>query len=148
MAPQRGRSLQRSAFVPYFSKLKTLTYSDAPRPPIKEHHFIRTLSWNAPGTLIATGRPDRTLRIWNPEKPNLKHSTELKGHAGPVSNVQFHPFNENELAAATTDGMVKFWDVRTKASVAELKIPDAYDLAWAPDGNELVVCTKVCYNNS
>jgi THO complex subunit 3 len=145
--PQRARSLPRSAFASHFSKLKTLTYSDNLRPaaPVPSTHFIRTLSWNAPGTFIATGASDKTLRIWNPEKPNVKHSTELKGLVAPIDCVEFHPFNENELASAThKDGLVKFWDVRTKASIGEIKVAgEPFQLAWTPDGTEIVVGTKV-----
>ncbi|KAF2661401.1 WD40 repeat-like protein [Lophiostoma macrostomum CBS 122681] len=144
--PQRARSLPRSAFTSSFPKLKTLTYTDNLRPsaPVPSAHFIRTLSWNAPGTFIATGASDKTLRIWNPEKPNVKHSTELKGLVAPVDCVQFHPFNENELASAThKDGLVKFWDVRTKASIGEIKVAgEPFQLAWTPDGTQIVVGTK------
>jgi THO complex subunit 3 len=107
------------------------------------------LSWNATGTFIATGAADRTLRIWNPEKSNVKHSTELKGLAGSVERVLFHPFNENELASCTSDGSVRLWDVRTKGSVGELKLGGGpFTLAWAPNGNEIVVGTKVGYERS
>lgn len=141
--PARGRSLARASFSPAFSKLKTSTYTDNPRATAVSH-YIRTLSWNATGTWIATGAADRTLRIWNPERPNAKHSTELKGLAGSVERVQFHPSNENELASCTSDGSVRLWDVRTKGSVGEIKIGGGpFTLAWAPDGNDLVVGTKV-----
>jgi THO complex subunit 3 len=145
--PQRARSLPRSAFASSFAKLKTLTYTDNLRPTASaaRAHWIKTLSWNAPGTFIATGAADKTLRIWNPEKPNVKHSTELKGLGGSVDCVRFHPFNENELASATPeDGLVKFWDVRTKASIGEVKVEGGpFQLAWTPDGTEIVVGTKV-----
>lgn len=44
----------------------------------------------------------------------------------------------------SSDGVVKFWDVRTKACVNEVKgLEDAFTLAWAPDGQTLVVGNKV-----
>lgn len=144
--PARARSLARANFSPHFSKLKTSSYVDNPRPsaPVSQSHYIRTLSWNATGTFIATGAADRTLRIWNPEKTNVKNSTELKGLGGSVERVQFHPFNENELASCTSDGAVRFWDVRSKASVGEVKVGGGpFTLAWTPDGREIVVGTKV-----
>lgn len=73
MAPnQRGRSLAKEAFQPMFRKLKTSTYTDNVRPNVSASHYIRTLSWNATGGFIATGASDRTLRIWNPERPNVR----------------------------------------------------------------------------
>ncbi|ORY13725.1 WD40-repeat-containing domain protein [Clohesyomyces aquaticus] len=143
--PARGRSLAKSAFPSTFHKLKTSTYYDNPRPavPVSQSHYIRTLSWNAQGTLIATGAPDRTLRIWNPEKTNVKNSTELRGHQGAVERVAFHPINETELASCSSDGLVKFWDVRSKASVGEVRVGgEPFMLSWKPDGTEIVAGRK------
>jgi THO complex subunit 3 len=115
---------------------------------VSSSHFIRTISWNASGTFIATGATDRTLRIWNPEKTNVKNSTELKTTGAPpftnLERVAFHPINENELASCTTDGMVRLWDIRSKASVGEVKVGEQpFTLAWTPDGTELVAGRKV-----
>ncbi|KAF2639782.1 WD40 repeat-like protein [Massarina eburnea CBS 473.64] len=150
MAPQqRARSLPKSSFSAAFAKLKTSTYSDQTRPgaPVSSNHFIRTISWNASGSFVATGAGDRTLRIWNPEKTNVKHSTELRtpGVPGTVAleRVAFHPINENELASCSTDGMVRFWDVRSKASVGEVRVGEQpFTLAWTPDGTSIVAGRK------
>ncbi|KAF2266804.1 WD40 repeat-like protein [Lojkania enalia] len=143
--PSRARSLPKASFSPTFSKLKTSSYTDNPRPSVavSQTHFIRTLSWNAPGTLIATGAADRTLRIWNPEKTNVKNSTELRGHQGAVERVAFHPITETELASCSSDGLVRFWDVRSKASVGEARVGgEPFTLAWNWDGSEIVVGRK------
>ena len=96
------------------------------------------------GTLIATGAVDKTLRVWNPEKPNVKFSTELKGHAAPIEKVAFNPVKDAELCSVSSDGAVKIWDVRTKACVNEVKVSGhATSLAWAPDGSSLLVGSKV-----
>ena len=148
--PTRARSLPKATFVPLFSKLKTSIYQDNPRPGsvVSSSHFIRSISWNASGTFIATGAADRTLRIWNPEKTNVKNSTELRtpGVTAPTAleRVAFHPINENELASCSTDGMVRFWDIRSKASVGEVKVGEQpFTLAWTPDGSEIVAGRKV-----
>ena len=148
--PTRARSLPKSTFVPTFSKLKTASYQDNPRPGsnVPAPHYIRTISWNASGTFIATGSADRTLRIWNPEKTNVKNSTELRTPGASahtvLERVAFHPFNENELASCGTDGMVRFWDIRSKASVGEVKAGEQpFTLAWRPDGSEIVAGRKV-----
>lgn len=135
-------------FSPAFSKLKTSVYIDNPRPnaPILPQHFVRTISWNASGTFVATGAADRTLRIWNPEKTNVKNSTELRTQGvWSLERVAFHPINENELASCGTDGMVRFWDIRSnKASVGEVKVGEQpFTLAWTPDGTEIVAGRKV-----
>ena len=148
--PSRARALGKSGFSPAFSRLKTSAYTDNLRPAsVTPAHYIRTLSWNASGTFIATGAADRTLRIWNPEKTNVKNSTELRTPGVPASTqlerVAFHPINENELASCSTDGMVRFWDIRSKASVGEVKVGEQpFTLAWTPDGSEIVAGRKAC----
>jgi THO complex subunit 3 len=147
--PTRDRSLAKAGFVAKMSKAKTSVYQDNTRPnaTVSSMHFIRTLSWNASGTFIATGAADRTLRIWNPDKPNVKNSTELRTPGAPphtqLERVAFHPINENELASCTTDGMVRFWDIRTKATVGEVSVGgQPFTLAWTPDGSDIVAGRK------
>ena len=96
------------------------------------------------GTLIATGAVDKTLRVWNPEKPNVKFSTELKGHSAAIEKVAFNPVKDAELCSVSSDGAVKIWDVRTKACVNEVKVSGhTTSLAWAPDGSSILVGNKV-----
>ncbi|KYK55993.1 THO complex subunit 3 [Drechmeria coniospora] len=79
----------------------------------------------------------------NPEKPNVKFSTELKGHTSSVEKVAFNPVKDAELCSVSSDGVVKFWDVRTKACFNEVKgLGDALSLVWAPDGQTLLVGNK------
>jgi WD40 repeat protein len=83
---------------------------------------------------------------WNPERPNVRHSTDLKGHATGIEKVAFNPVKDAELCSVSSDGVVKFWDVRTKAVINEIKgLGDAFTLAWSPDGESLVVGNKVCF---
>lgn len=147
--PARARPLKKDDFEPTLKKLKTSVYQDSLRPAaVSSSHYIRSISWNASGTFIATGAADKTLRIWNPEKTNVKNSTELRTpNVPPLTNlerVSFHPINENELASCGSDGMVRFWDIRSKASVGEVKVGEQpFTLAWTPDGNDIVVGRKV-----
>ncbi|KAF2452400.1 WD40-repeat-containing domain protein [Lineolata rhizophorae] len=142
MAP-RGRSLPKAAFAPVFAKQKTTTYSDLPPQRVTSAHALRSVAWNPLGTLIATGAGDRTLRIWNPEKSQVKNSTELRGHSSAVERVAWNPEKEAELASCGSDGVVRLWDVRSKGSVGEVKVAgEGFTLAWRPDGSELLVGTK------
>jgi THO complex subunit 3 len=84
------------------------------------------------------------LFSWNPDRPNVKYSTDLKGHVAPIEKVAFNPVKDAELCSVSSDGVVKFWDVRTKAVINEVKgLGDAFTLAWSPDGQSLVVGNKV-----
>jgi WD40 repeat protein len=81
---------------------------------------------------------------WNPNLPNVKHSTDLKGHAAGIEKVAFNPVKDAELCSISSDGVVKFWDVRTKAVINEVKgLGDTFTLAWCPDGETLIVGNKV-----
>lgn len=112
------------------------------KPPIQ--YSIRTLAWNPTGQLIATGSADRTLRIWNPERPAVKYSTDLRGHSAGVEKVLFNPVRESELASCSTDGTVRFWDVRSKTCVSRLDVGgEAFTLSWSADGNVVMVGRKV-----
>ena len=108
------------------------------------YHSIRTLAWNPSGQLIATGSADRMLRIWNPERPAVRNSTELRGHSAGIEKVLFNPVRDAELASCSTDGTVRFWDVRSKACVSRLDVGgEAFTLSWSADGSTLVVGRKV-----
>lgn len=97
------------------------------------------------GTLIATGATDRTLRVWNPDRPNIRYSTELKGHEAPIEKVAFNPVKDTELCSLSNDGVLKVWDVRAKACVNEVKgLGEAFTLVWHPDGESVIVGNKVC----
>lgn len=91
-------------------------------------------------------RERRLTRVkGNPEKPNVKFSTELKGHAAGIEKVAFNPTKDAELCSLSSDGVVRFWDVRTKACFNEVTdLGDAMTLVWAPDGQTLLVGNRVC----
>lgn len=74
----------------------------------------------------------------------VRFSTELKGHAAPIEKVAFNPVKDAELCSVSNDGVVKFWDVRTKNCVNEVKgLGDAFTLTWDPEGESLIVGNKV-----
>jgi THO complex subunit 3 len=80
----------------------------------------------------------------NPEKPNVRFSTELKGHSGPIEKVAFNPVKDAELCSLSSDGVARFWDARGKTCTNEVRdLGEANTLAWAPNGETLVVGNKV-----
>ncbi len=94
--------------------------------------------------LCSTGPDADSTWLGNPEKPNVRFSTELKGHTTSIEKVAFNPVKDAELCSVSSDGVVKFWDVRTKACVNEVKdLGSTFSLAWAPDGESLIVGNKV-----
>ena len=66
-----------------------------------------------------------------------------------IEKVAFNPVKEAELCSVSGDGVVRFWDVKTKAIINEVKgLGDAFTLAWAPDGQSLIVGNKVRVDSS
>ncbi|GAB1311226.1 THO complex subunit 3 [Madurella fahalii] len=147
MAPTirpRYSRIQKEKFPAYFGPLKSQPYNESTsRGGAGSHHSLRSIAWNPLGSLVATGAADKTLRVWNPEKPNVRFSTDLKGHSAGVEKIAFNPVKDAELCSVSSDGVVKLWDVRTKACVNEVKgLGSAHTLAWAPDGSSLLVGNK------
>lgn len=105
---------------------------------------IRTIAWNPTGHLIATGSSDRSIRIWNPDKPQVKNSTELRGHTGAIQRVAWNPTKEAELASVSSDGTCRFWDVKTRTCIATIQLGDeGVTVGWASDGSLALVVRRV-----
>ncbi|KAL8755645.1 MAG: hypothetical protein Q9184_004738 [Pyrenodesmia sp. 2 TL-2023] len=135
MAPTSARkSVPKDRFPTVFATLKTQTYHD-PSTRGPGSHTIRTIAWNPTGHLIATGSADRTLRIWNPEKPQVKNSTELRGHTGAIERVAWNPTKDAELASVSSDGTCRFWDVKSRTCIASIPLGgEGLTIGWSSDG--------------
>jgi WD40 repeat protein/serine/threonine protein kinase len=87
-----------------------------------------------------------TLRIWDATpldgEPTPENLT-LRGHAGAVTDVAFHP-NGSSLVSAGMDGMVQVWNVRSGEKRDTLHVnPRTYivRVAYSPDGRQLAVAS-------
>jgi THO complex subunit 3 len=139
-AVQYRRSLPQERLSTIFPNLKHTLYQYPP----SSQRTIRTINFNPLGNLIATGGSDRLLRVWNPEKPNLKFSTELKGHTSAIERIDWDPTRADRLASVDGEGCVKFWDVRTAGSTGECKVGGSgLSICWRPDADSIVVGRKV-----
>ena len=167
-APPR-KLIPRDRAPSFFASLKSREY--------REHRnakdSIRSIAWNNHGNRIACGLMDRLVRVWNPEKPEIRYSTELKGHSGAVEKIQWDPTHSDRLASASTDGTVRFWDYRSecRGCASSGRMTNAMDcskvnlvlmwltgakclnqvntggenisLTYSPEGNYVAVGTKV-----
>jgi len=123
----------------YFSTLKTKDYREHRNGQVN----IRDLAWSASGNRIACALSDKLVRVWNPEKPELRHSTELKGHLQSVGAVAWDPTYADRLASGSNDGFVRLWDYRSKRCEGAVQTSvENVALAYHPDGDTLAVATK------
>jgi WD40 repeat protein len=132
-------------FPTYIRKQKTTSFPDIPprgEKPI-DNAKLRTLAWSPLGTQIVTAHMSKPIKIWDAEKSRAPIA-EFVLRGEKADKVLFHPLGEPEIASIGADGMVRFFDVRSKTATGEVKVgAEAFTLAWSPDGNELVVGKKV-----
>ena len=152
MAPPKiSRPLKKDQFPTTFKAIKPVLFSESGRPNNLPTN-IRSISWSPTGNAIALSCSNY-IRIWNPDRPNLKQSLELKsGTPGVVEKVAYCPTHEAILASTAADGMCRLWDARIQGGavgvgkgnkLADAKVGDTgLFLAWHPDGNEMLVGRK------
>jgi coronin-1B/1C/6 len=49
----------------------------------------------------------------------------IKGHAGPIIDFEFSPFNDHLLATASEDGTIKMWIIPEEGVVSDITESDA-----------------------
>jgi U3 small nucleolar RNA-associated protein 13 len=99
---------------------------------------VLDMTYDASGTMLATGSADRSVRVWNAEKGFLTHN--FRGHPGVVLKVVFHPtVRRLLLASACGDGEVRLWHLESKqCRVLANHMSAVLSLAFLVDGETLV----------
>lgn len=118
---------------------------------------VRTVAWNITGTRLASGSTDKTIRVWNPDKPEVRYSIQLRGHTQTVDQLCWDPTNPDQLVSASPDKTVRFWDYRCipplwgfllmmVAQTCIKEVPtkgENLNIAWSPDGDHVAVASRV-----
>lgn len=130
------KSLLKSEAPAFFSMQRTKT--------MRGHNdLVKTLGWNCTGSRLASGSADHTLRIWNPEKLELRYSVELKGHASSVDYLSWNPTHIDRLASVGKDKTIRFWDYREAKCILEIQTNgENITVTWSPDGNYVAAGSK------
>ncbi|EME49451.1 hypothetical protein DOTSEDRAFT_163835 [Dothistroma septosporum NZE10] len=147
--PARARPIKKNDLKDLFVSKANLPvlFSESLRPSTLAPN-VRSISWSPTGSMVAAS-VSSNIRVWNPERPDVKNSTELRdtpskpgSHASNVEKIGFAPTHQGLLASTGIDGMVKLWDVRLPAA-GEYKVENqGLFLTWHPSGTELVVGRK------
>lgn len=74
--------------------------------------FVSCLAFDESGFRIASGGKDTEIVIW--DVVNQSGQFRLKGHKGPVNQVQFMKDHPWILISASSDTFIKLWDLNTQ----------------------------------
>jgi WD40 repeat protein len=102
---------------------------------------VRALDFNASGTLLAAGRSDGSVTVWEVETGHLLHELQSGSWTGCMG-MAFHP-EHDEIAASSANNTIRIWDAWSGQVKSELSLPNPpgicrlSDLAYRPDGQML-----------
>ena len=98
---------------------------------------VLALAFSDDGTRLASGSTDKTVRLWNINKPD--EWITLQKHTGWTNVLAFSP-DGKMLASGSTDKTVQLWDTTTGDSLATLTghTNGITALAFSPDSTTLV----------
>ncbi|KAG9048705.1 peroxisomal targeting signal 2 receptor [Tulasnella sp. UAMH 9824] len=106
-------------------KLWDLNIDNLPIRSWKEHiREVSSLDWsNIQKDIFASSSWDGTLKIWTPDRPGS--ITTIPAHHGCAYQVLFSPHVPSVLASCSTDGTIRFFDIRTPKPLPGVSPPGA-----------------------
>ena len=103
---------------------------------------VHCLAWNVDGSCLASGSMDRSVRVWKGmDVPRTGSAVELAGHGDSVEQVRWNPTSVDEVASASSDCTVRFWDMRSGTCTRSVTTGTAGNLSicWSPCGRYVAV---------
>ena len=84
-------------------------------PTVLEDHEngVTSVTFSPDGQMLASGRWNQTVRLWNLADP--ADPVILEGHEQAITSVAFSPDGQT-LASGSEDGTVRLWDVAHPAA--------------------------------
>ena len=154
--PQRGADLPAPAAQAALPSVPTAQAAQAaPAPPVGVKKIVaagafaghqgtaESVAISPDGSFAISGGGDATLRVWNVETG--EETGRLHGHEGRINTVAISPAGDMAVSgggqiAATDDGSVRIWDLKTNRQIA---IIDSFrgnvresirEVTFSPDG--------------
>lgn len=119
LSPDTSRAVSGSAD---FTAKVWDTYSGEALYSFPHNHIVRTVAISPALSHIVTGGQEKIVRIFNLGRPDadpdLLCDTGTTAHNGTVKSVVW--IGDHTPASAGEDGMLKWWDIRTRKQVASL----------------------------
>uniref|UniRef100_A0A7N0TEU0 Transcriptional corepressor LEUNIG n=1 Tax=Kalanchoe fedtschenkoi TaxID=63787 RepID=A0A7N0TEU0_KALFE len=82
---------------------------------LEEHvNMITDVRFSPSMPRLATSSSDRTVRVWDADKPGYSLRT-FSGHSATVTSLDFHPSNDDIICSADANGEIRYWSI-TKGS--------------------------------
>jgi hypothetical protein len=97
---------------------------------------VRTLAWSPQGDRLASGGPDRLVKLWDPMRG--AELARLQGDQRSVLGLAWSP-DGTRLASASTDRLVIAWDAQTGRKLWTMRGHNDFvdAVVWSPDGTRL-----------
>ena len=104
---------------------------------LPSHEEVLSVACSPKGNIIAGGKADNTIQLWDFDRydPHDKHI--LKGHGGSVTSVVFSP-NGEVLASGSNDGTIRLWNASDGSHRSTINHAGVTSVVFSPSGHMLV----------
>lgn len=113
---------------------------------LQHNHIVRCVTFNPEGSYIATGGPEKKLRLFDLSRSDGAPQEIGQGaHSGTIRTVSWS--DPNVLVSGSEDKYIRWWDVRTRDPVDTFKVDETLgSCEFSTDGGILnVTAGKTVY---